>query len=147
MPVESHRVLDAVQFDPALSTSGLWDFAKYSNIPRSTGISIGIIGYHEPKGGVAPTVDINVFVRLTGGSAEHIVLIGTAQSSENLINPITGDADMRLCGFELPREKGLGGQFWDVFLVTTDKLETAVATVQYRFTPGPETSTHDSTEQ
>lgn len=146
MPVESHRVDGNTQFDPSDAASGLWDFARLSKLPRSTGIAIGIIGYHEPDNGVAPTVKIQVFAVLSGGTPEDRVLIGTAQASETLLNPVSGDADMRLCGIELPREKGDNGQFWDITLVTSGKLETAVATVQYRITPGPETSTHDSTE-
>jgi hypothetical protein len=107
---------------------------------------IGLIGYHEPAGGISPTVKVLVYAVLTGGNPEDRVLIGTAEASETLLNPITGDADMRLCGIELPRERGDGGQFWDITLETTSKSQTATATVQYRITPGPETSTHDSTK-
>ncbi len=146
MPVERHTVDGAAQFDPALP-SGVWAFNRFSNLPRSHGIVIGLVAYFEPEDGVVPTVDVEVWARLAGGAPEDRIPIGLGQASVAMINPVTGNAELRLCGIELPREPGDGGQFWDVIVETTGKLETAVATVQYRITPGPETATHDSTEQ
>lgn len=144
MPVIRARVLGATQFNP--STSGLFEFAPFSGLYRSTGIVIGLVGYFEGTTGPPLTTDVEVWAQLAGGDPEDRVPIGSALSSVGLLNLITGNADMRLCGIELPREPGDDGQFWDVLVATKNKTQNAVVTVQYRITPGPETSTHDSTE-
>lgn len=153
MPVIRQTVAGANQFD-GTPIGGFWGFVQFSKLPRTTGISIGLIAYTELMDAVALTTDVEVWAQLAGGAPTDRILLGTAQAGNALLNPITGNAEMRLCGLELPREPGeftvgdpsLRGQFWDIKLATTNKTETATAVLQYRICPGPETSERDSAE-
>lgn len=145
MPIKRQLLADATQFTGLLG-AGLFVFNRLSSLPRSTGIQIGMVAYFEAEDGVVLTVDVEAFAMLSGGDPTDRIPIAVAQSSVALINPITGNAEMRTCSLELPREEGKGGLFWDILLITTGKLETATAFVQYRITPGPETKPGDSLE-
>lgn len=142
MPILRQTVAGALQFTGIIG--GLFNFEEFSHLTRSTGITIGMVTYFEPRGGVPPTVDVDIFAQPFGFGPTDRIPIATALSSDSLINPLTGNAELRTCSIELPREPGKRGLFWNIVLVTTGKLETASAFVQYRITPGPETSPEDS---
>lgn len=143
MPVIRQIRAGAAEFQGTAGLGGFWSFQSFNALPRSTGIIIGLVGYFEEALGGVLATDVNCWTQLPGIDQTARVPIGLGQASDALLNPITSNADLRLCGIELPREPGDGGPFWNVHLTTKNKTKNGTATLQYRIVPGPESSARD----
>lgn len=138
MPVECETITGSDQFT-GVAGAGLFDFDQYTRIPRTTRVVLTSIAYTELRQGDDLTTNVTVHAVRPGGLPTERMILGRGLASETLLDPITGNAELRLCGIVLPREPGDNGQFWQIEVVTVDKTETGSACVDHILSPYPDT--------
>lgn len=145
MPTLSQKVLGAAQFT-GVAGAGEFDFAFLDLIPRTTRVVISAVSYFEATAGPVLTTDVDVWADLIAVDVLNHMPFGRGLAAENLLSPLTGNAELRLCGLLLPRVPGDGGAHYQVRVVTTNKTQDAVVLVDYYLCPFNETTLRDSHE-
>lgn len=146
MPTLSQKVLGAAQFT-GLAGAGEFDFAFLDLIPRTTRVVISAVSYFEPAGPpFPPMTNVDVWADLIAVDVLQHMPFGRGLAAENLLSPITGNAELRLCGLLLPRVPGDGGAHYQVRVVTENKTHDAVVLLDYYLCPFNETTLRDSHE-
>lgn len=146
-------VVGAAQFTGNTDADGLFSFAQFNALPRTTGIIIHSLSYVEIDSGPALTTNVQFWSRKNPGGAPVLkVPLGDGTAAGGLLD-INGVARLKLCGHVLERNPGqhqsialLNGGFWQIQVITQNKQDTAAATLTYDLCDFPESDLRGSTE-
>ena len=144
--VSCQTLAGAAQFDGLTNATGLFTFARYQRIPRTSRVVLTVLSYVEDTPGPALTTDVQFWaVRPVGAPTERISL-GDGVSASGLLNSL-GNARMKTCGIVLPRDPGDDGTHWIVQAITQNKTQDASVCVDFVVRPYSDTSDRDSPER
>lgn len=128
----------ATQFDGLTAATGLFNFSKWDNQPKSTRVVLSAVSYGSDAGGASGIIEF--YLRPVGGGTSVRILLG-----RGLVADITGPdgrGDFSVCGKVLPRNAD--GTNWQLHAVTTGKATSASVVVDWVISPFPDTSGRDS---
>ena len=122
------------QFD-GTAGAGLFSFAQWDAVPRTTRVVVTLASYAAVTGG-NPGDLLEFYFRRPGGAATERALLLRADGTE-IAGP-AGDGDVTICGRVVPRDPGDSGQHWELVAFTTGKTVTASVCVDVVLEPFPD---------
>ena len=138
----SCQILDnATQFDGSPGR-GLFSFAAYNKLPRTTRVQISRISYATDGAPGANPGDIDFYLTRPGGDPLERMLIGRFTQAE--ITGPNNDGDVTICGVIVPRDPGDQGQHWQLQAFSTGRDVSGAVCVDVFLQPLPDTSMEDS---
>lgn len=129
-------VAGAAQFTGAAGL-GLFSFAAFDALPRSTRLSITTAAYATAVGASG---DVTMMLQRQGGAATERALLLRALQAD--ITGPDGDADVRTCGVTVPRDSD--GRHWDLIVTTAGKAVTGTVSLDFLVCPHPDATDRDS---
>lgn len=144
MAVEVLTLAGATEFN-GTAGQGLFTFTRYNRIARTTRVSILTIAYTEIVD--APiTTNIRVFASRPGGAPTERILLGAGLYEHGLLDPVNGNAYLKLCGIILPREPKNFGEHWQIEVLSDGKQNDGSLTIDHVMCPAPDTDPEDSAQ-
>lgn len=147
MAIQVLTIAGAGQFS-SVAGSGLFPMSEYDGIPRTTRL-VARFTYTEILDDPI-TTNIWFFAQRILGAGPVIFLLGRGQWEDGLLDPVDGNAYLKLCFDAIPREipnnanPADNGRFWNLYALTTGKVNEGTVTLDLDTCPSPDTSPQDS---
>lgn len=149
MAVKVLTLLGAVQFANGAGT-GAFPMSEFNGIPRTTRL-VARFTYTEIV--TAPiTTNIWFFATRPVVAPPRFFLLGRGQFEHGLLDPVNGNAYLKLCFDAIPREPPPAGavnpldrgKFWALHAISSGKVNDGTITLDLDTVPSPDTSGSDS---
>lgn len=148
MATTTLTLLGATQF-ANVSGGGAFPVSSFNHIARTTRLA-GRFTYTEILDNPI-TTNIWFFAQSVQNPPPVIFLLGRGQWEHGLIDPVDGNAYLKLCFDVIPRHPAdavsLGernGNFWNLYALSTGKQNDGTVTFDVDTCPSPDTSKEDS---
>lgn len=147
MAVQVLTLAGVTNFSSAVG-AGLFPLSQFDGIPRTTRL-VARFTYTEI---VDDPITTNIWFFATRPIvAQSFFLLGRGQFEHGLIDPVDGNAYLKLCFDAIPREPPDPsgnpldrGKFWSVHAFSTGKVNDGTITLDLDTVPSPDTSGQDS---